>query len=255
MIGASWLGPVGTFLCICGGVALGDYLYLAYFFGVTEPAPGYLRRTFCRLRTFHLAALAARALAVGAVTLLLPYGLLEHLKPWAPFVVGALAGLLTTGPALGVDLYFAERGSEQTYKRKLFRAVSRLVRYLNVALRQRYSAEVQKQKEHDNYDLQHGEGFWALGLSREEVRRRIQALWEESKEEIATKSGSPALLALGPRVSPFQRFYPLVAHCGREDLRRRIVSVHVEPPPPGQSVERPRTGGDADGASDEYGSV
>jgi hypothetical protein len=99
---------------------------------------------------------------------------------------------------------------------------AKLFTQLNVLTMQVVRYETQRLKEQDNYDCQNSLGWWSCGLTKQQIDRHLRMIYEDAKREIANKNRLPELMKLDADIMPGQKFYPLVACLGRQELRRRL---------------------------------
>jgi hypothetical protein len=110
-------------------------------------------------------------------------------------------------------------------------ALVQLLLRFNLLTGQTIKRAVQKLKEQDNYDCQNSKGRWNFGLPGSLVNRRLRVLYEVVKLDIACKRRQPELLQHDVNISPGQKFYLLVAHMGKKQLRIAIQEPPLPPPP------------------------
>src|SRR6185295_14518069 len=186
---------------------------------------GYFWLALRRTSVFLVAAIALR-FAIGWVLLSLSQlGKFElsYTWPWAA-VIGVIAVLLPSSLELFLDRNATTKFVGSTLVQLLLR--------LNLLVGQNIRKIIQKCKEQDNYDCQNSRGWWNLGLTRQQVNRRLRILYEGCKLDIACERREPELLRHDVDIAAGQKFYLIVAHLGRKQLKR-VLGEPPCPPPPG----------------------
>jgi len=172
---------------------------------------GYFLTAIKNKALFLLIAVGLRWVLAAAILRALPDRLQDYF-------LTALIGILVVAAPHAIEAMVGKAltvGLAQTQ-------IIRLLKKLNLLSRQFFLYEIQRLKEQDNFDCQNCKGWWRLGLSQQEVGRRIRMIYEACKEEIAKKRRSKALLRHDMGISPGQKFYLLVEQLGRSELKRRL---------------------------------
>src|SRR5882724_3079984 len=140
---------------------------------------------------------------------------------WA-LLVGVLAVLL---PNTFEYLLLFRNASEAKVKNPLVKILQRL----NLDVIHKFAWAIRSRMEQDAFDCQtYG---WNLGLTREEIGRRIRLLYTLHMRDIATERSDPSLIAYDVGVTPWEKLYLLGAHLGRKRLREQLAGYLPSPEP------------------------
>lgn len=214
---AKWAAVAGALLA---GIVLSHGIYLSYKFSNAE---GYFWLAARKIKNFLLVVLLAELLIGFFVYLSVFY--------WLPFPYPVkLLSAVVFGMVIPVFPHFLEAKNTLPTKNpfeRLRRPLTKILLKYNLAIRYRFATAVSSLRERDVYDCQDKSG-WGLGLSRQVIGRRIRIIYELKKIAIATERRDANFLRYDNNRNPWEKFYILVRHMGRRELRRCIR----EPPLP-----------------------
>jgi hypothetical protein len=157
--------------------------------------------------------------AIGAfffnLSLALPPYVLVVPAPLMGIIVGSIVAVI---PSALESILLPKKGATvKTLERPLTRVLLRL----KVVPRYNYAWAIESCREQDLFDCQQPDG-WGLGVPSAEIGRRIRKLYEFYKVRIAEERQDPSFLRYDVGRTPWEKFYLLTRHLGRERLRQYI---------------------------------
>jgi hypothetical protein len=204
---------------IAGGIILVHALLL---FDFSRNAEGYLFLAARRLKSFLVTVLLVEWL-IGAFLFAISFSFLWAYLPMR-MLLAVMVGMLTASFPYALERAFLPKKAPSL---KLQRFLIKLVFRLNLAVRYEFARAIAICREHDVFDCQ-SKG-WDLGISPKELGRRLRILYELKKVEIAMERGDASLLCFDEGRNPWEKFYLLVRHIGRDELRRRLMNELPSP--------------------------
>lgn len=221
---AAWLLKVTMWAGMLCGIAFGMILvHSLVLFEFRRDAEGYLRLAARRLKGFLVTVFLIEWL-IGTFFFVI-FFLWDFLPYPVRLLSAVMVGMLSAFLPYALEGAFLGRNAPFI---KLRRALIRLMRKLNLAVRYEFARAIAIYRERDVYDCQ--KNGWNTGLSPVVVGRRLRILYELSKEAIAMERKDPSFMYYDEGRNPWEKFYLLVRHLGRDELRRRIIDT---PPSPG----------------------
>jgi hypothetical protein len=212
---------------IAGGMML---VHSLVFFEFRREAEGYIQPALKRLRWFLLTVFIAEWL-IGMFL----FGALLFLTPLAWFnlpypvmlLLAVMVGMLSASFPYALEGAFLGRSTSFL---RLRRWLTRLMRWLNLAVREEFARAIAIYRERDVYDCQ--KDNWIPGVSAVEIGRRLRIIYERSKEAIAIERKDPGFLFYDEGRNPWEKYYLLVRFLGRDELIARLAD-----PPPSPSAD------------------
>lgn len=229
---SDWRLDIIRWVTIVCGIAFGMLLvHSLVIYEFRRDAEGYIRLAMGRLKGFLLTVFVVEWVIgtfffiASVAWIYLPY----PVRLLYAVIVGMLSAFLPytlEGAFLGRSIFFL----------RVRRALARLMRRLNLAVRYEFARAIAIYRERDVYDCQ--KDGWETGATRVEVGRRLRILYELSKEAIATERRDPDFLYYDEGRNPWEKFYLLVRFLGRDELRRRLTNPPPSPSPDWDGRER-----------------
>ncbi|HLG15830.1 MAG TPA: hypothetical protein VJH03_15195 [Blastocatellia bacterium] len=226
------LEAVAPYLSLLASVAAGQFLTIHY--DCYDRCRGYIIPAMRKLWLLIIVGIFCQSILVFPIHLFLR-GLFPQ-NPIGSVASAVLLGFLATvyrdGPISSAIAKFTSRNPAGLGKEP---AQHRIRFMLSMWVLENVRAAIQRLKSQDNRDLQKGAGYFRIpGYSREneaaELERRLRVWFEQFKAEIANKLKEPRLMCIDLDHFPGNnRFFLLVGHIGRSQLRTLVVA----PPPPG----------------------
>lgn len=206
-------------LLILAGVIITQFLVLniKYF----SSARGYMFRAAQWIWSFLLIAFLVE-LVLAAALFYLGAKLIPFPRPHWALLVGVLAVLL---PTTFEYLVLFRNASEK----KVGNPLVKILQKLNLDIVYKFAWAIRTRMEQDSFDCQ--TDGWGLGLTRDEIGRKIRVLYALHMREIATERGDFTLIVYDVGVTPWEKFYLLAEHLGRKRLREQLASSLPAPEP------------------------
>jgi hypothetical protein len=211
-----WTGIVCGIAC---GMILVHSLLL---FDLHRNADGYIRLAARRLKSFLITVFIVEWI-IGTFLFVVSFVWVYAGYP-VSLLFALMVGMLCASFPYALEQAVLPRKSLLI---NLQRFLIRLMLRLNLAVKYEFSRAIAIYRERDVFDCQ--SNGWNTGHTPEEVGRRLRILYELKKEEISMERGDPSFLYFDEGRNPWEKFYLLVRHLGRDELRRRIIE---QPCPP-----------------------
>lgn len=217
-----WLPTLLNWLAVLGGIILMHSLTL--YFQFHKDSEGYIWWAVKKLK-FLLFMFFAVEWIIGAFFFYLIVGLPQYVFVPQLLIAGIIGIVVAAIPTAIESIFLPKSG---TTVETLESNLTKLLLKLNIALRYEFASTIESCREQDVYDCQQPEG-WGLGLSPKEIGRNIRKLYEFYKYKIAEGRNDSTLLHYDVDRTPWDHFYLLVRHLGREKLReyiKRPIDTH-----------------------------
>ena len=135
------------------------------------------------------------------------------------FVVAFIIGVLVAAIPMALERSLLPKKGATV--KSLERRLTTLLLKLNIAFRHNFAWAIRLCQEQDLYECQQPHG-WGLKIAPADLGRRIRKLYEFYKYRIAEERKDPSLLRYDVDRTPWEMFYLLVRHTGRNKLRQYL---------------------------------
>jgi hypothetical protein len=204
-----------NWILILLGIVLTQAALLYYRF--SDRARGYMWLAVKWIWPFFLYILFIETVIAAALTELgLRYIPLP--RPLLSILIGVLAVLL---PNTFEYLALFNNLTEKKLKMRLKNPLVKALRWLNLAIVNKFGAAIRTRMEQDVFDLL---AEFGPGIDRDEMGRRIRRVYCVHAQEIARKRNQPELMKRDAGFYPFEQLYVLAEHLGRKRLRQELMN-------------------------------
>jgi hypothetical protein len=212
---SDWLPTILNSLAVLGGIVLihSIFLYSQFY----RDSQGYMWRAVRKI-WFFLLMFFIIEWAIGALFFYLSLGLPRYVSV-PVLLLAAIIGIVVAAFPIVLEGIFLPKSSSTV--ETLERPLTRLLLKLDIVLRYNFAWAIEYSKEQDLFDCQQPHGG-DLNVEPVDVGRRIRKLYEFCKYKIAEERNDYTLLRYDVGRTPWDQFYLLTRHLGRDRLRKYI---------------------------------
>jgi hypothetical protein len=217
-----WLFEILIWAMLSVGIILTHCLFLITQF--LKESQGYMWRAAKKIWAFLFLFFIIELLISGFFFYAINIGVSYTSFP--TYILAVLIGVLAASTPIVLEQVALPKSG--TTVAALKKPLAKLLLKLNVTLRYNFAWSIESCREQDLFDCQLPNA-WGLGLSPTVLSRRIRILYEIGKADIAKSRGDTSLLKYDVNRNSWEKFYLLVRHLGRKQLRNYLTNPPEAP--------------------------
>lgn len=156
-------------------------------------------------------------------------------------ILAAIVGILAAfAPTSLENIVLPQEGVSV---KKLKKPLTKLLLTLHLTLRHEFAWAITSRRQQDVFDSQHSTNDWDFRIPKKDIERKLRMLYEQYKYDIAEDRDDPTLSRYDVDHYPWEKFYLLARHLGRERLRQCLRNPVDSPCPEWRGDERRRVSG------------